>query len=152
MPARFPHLRTAAIVLVIAVPLGGCGNGESATPAPGAGDAKAIKPTDGVDLSGKDFVDLTSSSEVAVQARDNSFVKPYIEVKAGSTITFTNRGRNDHDVLPATDGAFQGIEVADFAPKDVGTITFDKPGDYPYYCTLHGTPTKGMTGAIRVLK
>ena len=152
MLARFPRLRTAAIVLLIALPLGGCGGGESAEPAPGAGDAKPIKPTGGVDLSDKDFVDLSSSATVAVQARDNSFVKPYIEVQAGSTITFTNRGRTEHNVLPVTKGEFPGIEVADFAPKDVGTITFDKPGDYPYYCSLHGTPTKGMTGAIRVLK
>ncbi|MEO6629828.1 MAG: plastocyanin/azurin family copper-binding protein [Aquihabitans sp.] len=152
MLLRLSHLRTAALILVIALPLGACGDGESSSPAPSAGDTKPIKPTGGVDLADKDFVDLTSSSNVAVQARDNSFVKPYIEVKAGTTITFTNRGRNDHNLLPATDGAFQGIEVENFGPKGTDAITFDRPGDYPYYCSLHGTLTKGMIGAVRVLK
>jgi plastocyanin len=29
-------------------------------------------------------------------------------------------------------------------------VQFDDAGDYPYYCSLHGTPTAGMDGRIRV--
>ncbi len=28
---------------------------------------------------------------------------------------------------------------------------FDEPGEYAYYCTLHGTETAGMVGTIRVV-
>jgi plastocyanin len=49
------------------------------------------------------------------------------------------------------DGAFEPIEIADLQPGDASSITFDEPGEYPYYCSLHGTTTKGMVGAIRVL-
>ena len=48
-------------------------------------------------------------------------------------------------------GAFNEISPDDFQPGDEGTITFTVPGDYPYYCSLHGTPTKGMIGAVRVI-
>ena len=78
-------------------------------------------------------------------------MKPYIEVSAGTTVDFTNRGRNQHNVIPTVDGAFAEIPAEDFQPKDEGSITFTVPGDYAYYCSLHGTPTKGMIGAIRVL-
>ena len=30
-------------------------------------------------------------------------------------------------------------------------MVFDEPGEYPYYCTLHGTETAGMVGTIRVV-
>ena len=102
------------------------------------------------DLSVEEFEDLTAETAVDVQARDNNFVPAYIEVKAGTTVTFTNRGRNQHNVLPTTEGAFPSIEVDDLEPGTSQDITFDEPGDYPYYCSLHGTKTKGMVGAIRV--
>jgi plastocyanin len=78
-------------------------------------------------------------------------VKPYIEVRAGTKVTFTNRGRNQHDVQPVDAGSFAPIPATDFQPSDGDSITFELPGDYSYYCSLHGTPTKGMIGAIRVL-
>ena len=37
-------------------------------------------------------------------------------------------------------------------PALLGGDTLTEPGDYAYYCSLHGTATKGMTGAIRVLE
>ena len=48
--------------------------------------------------------------------------------------------------------AFAEIPAEDFQPKDEDAITFTVPGDYAYYCSLHGTPDKGMIGAIRVLE
>ena len=137
---------TSAIVLVAA----GCGSGEPATPV-------AEKPTttvasDGPDLSGVSFTDQTGKDEVQVLARDNTFVTQYTEVSAGTKVTFTNKGQQPHDVLPATKGSFEGIQPEDFQPGGTGTVTFDEPGDYSYYCSLHGTPTKGMTGTIRVLE
>jgi len=113
----------------------------------GGGDA-----TSGVDLSDKTFTNMTSSPEVEVQARDNVFVPAYVEVSKGTTITFTNDGRNPHNVLPVDDGAFPPIEADDLQPDDTGTVTFDQVGDFPYYCSLHGTTTRGMVGGIRVVE
>jgi plastocyanin len=79
-------------------------------------------------------------------------VKQYIEVSPGTTVTFSNRGRTEHNVLPAIDGSFEPIQIAQLKPGMEATITFDEPGDYPYYCSLHGTKTKGMIGGIRVVE
>lgn len=105
----------------------------------------------GPDLTDVTFDDLSGQTEVDVQARDNNFVKPFIEVSPGTTITFVNRGRNPHNVLPAVDGAFATIEADDLNPGDSQDLTFADPGDYPYYCSLHGTTTKGMVGVVRVI-
>ena len=135
----------AAATLVITLAACGGGNSEST-------ESDTTKPkSDLPDLSDKDFKDLTADADPVVQARDNNYVAQYVTVKAGATVKFINKGRNQHDVLPAEEGAFVAIEKADFNPGDDGTITFDKPGDYPYYCTLHGTKSKGMVGAVRVL-
>lgn len=142
--------RSLALVAILALGIASCGSGEAADPpSSGGGDPK---PAGGVDLSDKDFEDLTAESDVEVQGRDNRFVAPYIEVKAGTPITFDNKGRNQHNVLPVEKGAFKPIDTAEFEPGESATLTLEKPGDYPYYCSLHGTKTKGMVGAIRVLE
>jgi plastocyanin len=146
-------MRALLIIAAATVATAGCGNSEPAIPVSQAGTATtAASNAGGPDLSQEDFADLTGKSTVEVQARDNTFVQPYIEVSAGTKVDFTNKGRNQHDVVPVTDGAFAEIPPEDFQPKDSDTITFTVPGDYAYYCSLHGTPTKGMIGAIRVLE
>ena len=106
----------------------------------------------GVDLSKAEFDDLTAEAEPVVDAVDNLFKPPYITVKAGTTVTFRNDGRNSHNVYPAAEGDFEPLDTESFEPGTESTITFDEAGDFAYYCTLHGTTTKGMVGAIRVVQ
>ena len=148
------RIRALLIIAAATAATAGCGSGEPSVPLTQASTATTAAPgaAAGPDLSTETFTDLTGESTVDVQARDNAFVKPYIEVSAGTKVVFTNRGRNQHNVIPSTDGAFAEIPAEDFQPKDQDSITFAVPGDYAYYCSLHGTPTKGMIGAIRVLQ
>lgn len=86
-----------------------------------------------------------------VDALDNSFSPEEITVQAGTEIVFTNRGRNDHNVIPADPDQDWEIPVEDFKPQSEGTsVRFTEPGTYTYYCSIHGTPTAGMTGTITV--
>ena len=140
-----------AAVAVAALVLVGCGDGDDTTASDDVTtttSAASATP----DLSGAEWADLTTETAVKVQARDNVFVKPYIEVKAGTTVTFTNRGRNQHNVIAVPEGTFESIEADDLEPGTSQEVTFTAPGDYPYYCSLHGTTTKGMVGAIRVVE
>ncbi|MFV0317125.1 MAG: plastocyanin/azurin family copper-binding protein [Microthrixaceae bacterium] len=134
----------AVLTLVVAGSAAGCGESD-----PGGSSGKSDSE---VDLEGKDFADETGSDTVDVEAVDNNFRKPYIEVTKGATVTFTNDGRNVHDVVPVAEGAFPDIPAEDFKPDDAGSVTFDEVGDFAYYCTLHGTKTKGMVGGIRVVE
>lgn len=144
---RFGTLLVAATMLVTV----SCGSGESTS---GIEDSpETTEPVGGVDLTEKDFEDLTGQAEVVVQARDNTFIPGYIEVSPGTTVTFRNVGRTEHNVIPVEDGAFEPIEATEFEPKAAVEMTFESEGTYPYpyYCSLHGTTTKGMVGAVRVV-
>jgi plastocyanin len=87
------------------------------------------------------------SSEVGVI--DNTFRPEQIEVAAGTEVVWQNAGRNAHNVLPV-DGDDWGVTAEAFAPGDTYSHRFTEPGTYDYYCSLHGTTTKGMVGTIVV--
>jgi plastocyanin len=72
-----------------------------------------------------------------------------VRVVSGTQVVWTNRGRNDHDVQPVHRDAF-GVMPAAFVPGDSYSHVFATPGTYAYYCTLHGTKTKGMVGTVVV--
>ncbi len=131
----------------------GCSSDDSGGDSSSGDDGAAAETAEALALMDEgDIKDETGESEVTVDSRDNVFKPKYIEVTAGTTVTFDNVGRNVHNVLPVEEGAFTPIEADEFDPGDVGTITFDEVGDYPYYCSLHGTKTKGMIGGVRVVE
>ena len=87
-----------------------------------------------------------------VTAFDNVFdddATHTIRIDPGQEVTWTNEGRNDHNIIPSNGGSF-GIGEAEFSPGDSYSTTFDEPGVYSYYCSLHGTPSGGMVGTVLV--
>ena len=146
-------MRTFKIGLVTAfavMSLASCGGSDGAADKGDGGEAGgaakfALK-------SGEKFVDETSAKELEIVATDNKFVPKYVEVKVGTKVTFTNKGRNIHNVYAVEDDAFEPVLNDDFDRGESATRTFDAPGDYPYYCTLHATKTAGMIGGIRVVE
>lgn len=104
-----------------------------------------------VDLAGKQFQNHRGDRTLTVDAADNTFRPQYVTVRAGTKVTFDNVGRNQHNVV-SVDDAFVSVDTPSFQPGDTKTIAFSEVGDFSYYCTLHGTPTKGMIGAIRVVE
>jgi plastocyanin len=87
--------------------------------------------------------------EVPVTVLDNTFEPAAIRIDPGVTVSWTNKGRVPHDIAPVEGAAF-GVHPSAFAPGDEYEHRFDEPGVYRYYCTLHGTKTKGMTGTVVV--
>lgn len=87
---------------------------------------------------------------VSVRVLDNTFRPERMDVAAGTTIEWTNGGRNDHDIVPVDTEGGWGVEPDAFAPQDVYRHRFTEPGTYAYYCSLHGTETAGMVGTIVV--
>jgi plastocyanin len=116
---RLPALLVPA-VLAAAVVLAGCG-GDG-----GGGAGAAAAPVTGV-------------TEVA--AKDNRFTPVAIQVPAGTEVTWRfEDGFVPHDVKA------DGFSSGDPQRKGTFTHTFDRPGTYPYRCTIHD----GMTGRVVV--
>jgi plastocyanin len=129
---------------------GGSSDTTATTAEPGTGGSDLATAT--AEMDEGDVVDKTGEAAVIVNARDNYFDPKYVEVKKGTTITFLNDGRNVHNVLPVAEGAFTPIETGAFDPGAEGQITFGEVGDFPYYCSLHGSRTKGMIGGVKVVE
>jgi plastocyanin len=84
-----------------------------------------------------------------VQSLDNTFRPEVLEITAGTEVVWTNDGRNDHDVI-ASDGADWGVVADLFEPGDEYRYVFTLPGEYPYFCSIHGTAEVGMIGTVIV--
>jgi plastocyanin len=137
----------AGLALIVAA--GGCGDDGpaplgswSAVPATPAPLDAASTPVDG-EVAATGVV-------VAVIALDNSFRPQSLEITVGDTVEWENRGENEHNVL-SIEGAEWGVEVTDFQPGDVYSHLFTEPGEYAYFCSIHGNEQVGMVGTITVV-
>lgn len=86
---------------------------------------------------------------VPVFALDNSFRPELVEISIGDEVLWENRGMNEHNVL-RVEGDDWGVEVEAFQPGDVYSHLFTEPGEYRYYCSIHGSTDVGMVGTIVV--
>ena len=80
------------------------------------------------------------TARVEIQA--HGFSAPTLTVKAGTTVTWTNRDDDAHTVT-STANTFRspGLDTG-----ETFTYTFTRPGTYEYFCSLHPL----MTGKVVV--
>ena len=131
-------------LLLVAGSLVACGGDDES-----ASDDGGLSTSGGSDGSIPDDVVVIDTDPAEVTALDNSFRPEGIEVAAGTEVVWTNKGRNEHNILHV-DGNDWGVEVDDFQPGAVYSHTFDQAGVYRYYCSIHGTTDAGMIGTIVV--
>ena len=82
------------------------------------------------------FLGATSAAladEAKVEIDNFAFTPAELTVKPGTTVVFENQDDIPHLVV-ADDGAYRSKALD---TNDRFSFTFDKPGEYPYYCGLH---------------
>ena len=89
---------------------------------------------------GSEDAEAVAATEVRM-AKSYRFDPKTIEIEAGQTVTWTNEDNFTHTVR------VEGQEDHEVAPGESVSITFDRPGTYPYVCTLH---RRDMTGEVVV--
>jgi plastocyanin len=157
----FAGMGIGSALVVVSVVLVGCGDSDVKEGARerltsvGAAPPGESASAGGGSAGAEDLEDVVvvDGAVAEVDVRDNTFDAENIQVASGTRVVWTNNGRQDHDILPAEEngaGGDWGVEPADFTPDAVYERTFDEPGTYRYYCSLHGTAEAGMTGAIVV--
>ncbi len=113
-----------ALGLIVAIALIGCGGAAS-----GNGDGAASTPTS------------AGARGATVTIKDYAFDSPTLTVKAGTTVTWTNRDAVMHTVTAAdslsTDAAPTGLFDAQLGQGQSFSFTFAEPGTYYYLCTPH---------------
>ena len=76
-----------------------------------------------------------------------AFVPLLILVEDGATVTWTNNDSVDHTVTAGTpEDLSELFDSGPLAPGETFTFTFEEPGTYVYFCTIH----PGMVGSVVV--
>ena len=78
-----------------------------------------------------------------------------IDTRAGRSVlvTIVNRGSERHDLAFPSIGMpnLRGVETLTTPGQSTRlTISFERPGTYPFLCTIPGHAASGMTGAVFV--
>ncbi|MGI8774651.1 MAG: cupredoxin domain-containing protein [Actinomycetota bacterium] len=98
-----------------------------------------------------------NTTDASAKVIDTNFIPRTITVEAGATVNWEQTGDQPHSVT-AADGSF------DSSPKcgpidsdkclgmgDTFSYAFDEPGEFTYYCRVHGLPDgTGMVGTVVV--
>jgi plastocyanin/uncharacterized membrane protein YozB (DUF420 family) len=89
------------------------------------------------------------SLEYSIEMVDFTYSQLDLVVPAGAWVTWFNTGQFEHSAT-ADDTAWDTTLLAN---GEQSTLTFDEPGRYQYYCTLHGAPGgQGMSAVITVVE
>ena len=94
-------------------------------------------------------------NQVVIEATEMRFSPNRIDARVGQPviITLVNQGSVRHDLaFPAIEMPnLQGAETLAMPGESTRlTITFDRPGTYPFLCTIPRHAASGMTGAVFV--
>ncbi|MDA3007718.1 MAG: plastocyanin/azurin family copper-binding protein [Actinomycetota bacterium] len=152
--------------------VGGSSGASAHDESTGAADARVDTDSDVDAPVDGDVAPITvepTGVEVRVIAIDNLFRPEVIEVNVGDDVVWENRGMNEHDIVsvvgPAAvagasgglqwsrttaDGVEWGVSANGFQPGATFRVRFAEPGEYRYYCSVHGNERVGMPGIVRV--
>ena len=94
-----------------------------------------------------------SGDDLVVDMFDNRYEVTEVNVTVGGTVSFVGAGRNPHNAV-AADGSWSTEDVFGSLEQlegDEAVLTFDEPGEYPFFCTFHGNADgDGMAGTLVV--
>ena len=80
--------------------------------------------------------DAATGPTAAVAMVDDRFVPNALTIAAGTTVVWTNKGSDWHDVN-AEDGSFSSGADGTLGPGDTFTYTFTQAGSFGYLCNVH---------------
>ena len=95
------------------------------------------------------------NNQVEIVATEMRFSPNRIDARVGKPviIAIVNKGSERHDLaFPAIEMPnLQGVETLTMPGQSTRlTMTFDRPGTFPFLCTIPGHAASGMTGALFV--
>jgi plastocyanin len=143
--------RLSWLLAVVALAASACGTTKD------TGFSPTPTPTETED-AGEDTSTLDEPAEydpaAPLSVADNLFVPRFVSAEAGTTVEWIQTGSAPHNVV-ADDGAFdshpdcRGDNSAGcMAEGDQFGFEFDEPGEYPYYCVIHGGPGQPDNPAV----
>lgn len=96
--------------------------------------------------SGAPATSAAAGKTATVDVKGFAFAPATLTIAKGTTVTFTNGDAATHTVTSGTGGTKDGKFDKQLEQGASTTITFDTPGTYQYFCTIHAS----MKGTITV--
>lgn len=126
--------RTTPLIVITVVVVAGIA-GIITYAATRGGSSQPSHSMTGMDMSSMDKSSDNSKAVAtdSVQISNFAFSPATITVKAGTTVTWTNKDSIKHSAT-ADDNSF---DTGLIAQNDSASYTFKKPGTYHYHCTPH---------------
>jgi len=105
-------------------------------------------PVGGENTNPRFNLTVAEGASVEVEMEDFRFAEANLVVRAGATLTWTNKDDAPHSST-SDDGLWDsGL----FGPDESFSFTFDTPGIFRYYCSAHGGPgDSGMSATVTVI-
>ncbi|WP_194921484.1 cupredoxin domain-containing protein [Catenulispora rubra] len=128
------------------------GSGQSLAGAPGATATGPVTGTGASSMPGMTMTMGSAGSNTApaapvvgnaVAIMNFAFAPAALTVKAGTTVTWTNKDSDAHTVT--SQGSGGPLQSAALSTGQSYTFTFTKPGTYSYLCTIHPFMTATVT-------
>jgi plastocyanin len=97
--------------------------------------------------------DTIEGQDVVVNMYDNRYEYTEVRIPVGGSVNWVGAGRSPHNAVAAdeswsTETVFGSLEQLE---GDEARLTYDTPGTYLFYCTLHGNAEgAGMAGTLIV--
>lgn len=85
---------------------------------------------------------ISEQSSVTIEMTDYDFTPRNLSIRAGTRVTWINRGAIPHTATLRNGGWDTGV----LKQGESKTLTFDEPGTYQYLCTIH----PNMQGTLTV--
>ncbi len=96
-----------------------------------------------------------SAADVEIVVKQKAFTPQQIKIKAGDSVTWTNKDQEDHFLTSAGGLDIEVVPGTEFLlihkllhPDDSYKYTFTKPDTYHYFCAIH----MQMWGTVAVEK
>ncbi|HSM56071.1 MAG TPA: plastocyanin/azurin family copper-binding protein [Candidatus Sulfomarinibacteraceae bacterium] len=96
-------------------------------------------PAEESDEDADDADEGEAPDAVVVDMVDFDYEPGDLTIPAGTTVTFVNQDQVDHSATLGDGSQDTGL----YGPGEEASLTFDTPGEYIVYCTLHGTADGG---------
>ena len=122
--------------------------GSNASSSPADGIRGVVRVADDPDSLSTDIVMPTKVSRPGCEHNDACYLPPSYSAMAGEPVTWTNNDSAFHTVTSGTpDAPLDSFDSGFMDPYESYTLSFEEPGTYEYYCTLH----PWMLGTVNVL-
>ena len=127
------------IVLVLAVVVGAMalGNDNNSTDSMSELETSQSENTPAAQENSSQPATVTSQANaVEVEIKDSAYSPVTIKIKAGTTVTWTNKDSMEHDVVADEESSDAPMSEL-LAQGESYSFTFNKAGTYTYHCTPH---------------